>query len=871
MEIFTINKIRKMYLDFFKDKDHYVRESFSLVPEDDKSILLINAGMVPLKPYFSGDKKPISTKMVSCQKCIRTDDIENVGKTARHATFFEMLGNFSFGDYFKKEAIEWSWDFVLNYLKLDEDKLWVSVYEEDDEAYNIWSKDIKVSENRIVKLGKEDNFWEIGTGPCGPCSEIYYDLGHEYGCSSDSCSPGCDCDRYVEFWNLVFTQFNKTKDGKYENLPNPNIDTGMGLERIASILQDKKSIYEIDSSIKIKNEIIKYAKNTDKEISLNIITDHIKAITFLIADGIIPSNEGRGYVLRRLIRRAVRHGKLIGVEELFLNKVFKEVISVYKNNYKELEEKVDYIQKIIKIEEEKFEDTLSQGIIILEEHLKDNDIKILSGKFAFKLYDTYGFPIELTSEILEEYNIEIDIKEFEEEMKAQKERARNSRSSSDDLAWEDNPLNKLDKDFSTEYLGENETKIQSKVSYIIKDNNFEDSALKGDKVTIITDRTVFYGESGGQVGDKGILYNNDFKAEVLDTKVDKNNRIYKIIDVIEGEVKVNDIINQEIDNNRRSQIRKNHTATHLLHKALKDTLGEHVNQKGSYVDENRLRFDFNHFDKVDRETIDSIELKINNIIQSAKKLNEINTDMENAKKLGAVALFDDKYKEKVRVIEVEDVSKELCGGSHVLNTSEIGGFHIISESGIASGIRRIEAITGKEFNLLFNNLNQKLNKIGQILKVNKDNIENKVIDIIEENKEYKKEIEKLKSIMAENIVGDIINSSIEVNDSKLVIYNFGEKSMNELRNIGDKIKEKIESGIVLIASSDGGKANFVSMVTDDLIKKGCKAGDIVKFAVKFTNGGGGGRPNSAQAGGKDASQIDKSLEESEKYLLDKIK
>jgi len=704
MKKLGVNEIRKEFLEFFKTKGHIIQPSFPLVPQKDKSLLLINSGMAPLKPYFAGIEEPPGKRMATCQKCIRTGDIENVGKTARHATFFEMLGNFSFGDYFKKESIQWGWEFVIKNLELPVDKLWATVYLEDNEAFEIWSKQVGLPEDRIVRLGKADNFWEIGIGPCGPCSEIYFDRGQKYGCGSKDCKPGCECDRYVEFWNHVFTQFDRDEDGNYNPLPNPNIDTGMGLERMACIMQGVDSIFDIDTMQYILNGVCEmtnteYNKDEKTDVSIRIITDHVRSISLMIGDGILPSNEGRGYVLRRLLRRAARHGKLLGVNRAFLYELVDRVAKNYGETYTELIEKKDYIKKVIQVEEERFMETIDQGMEILNQYIEellDASENVLSGTSAFKLYDTYGFPFDLTKEILDEKGLSVDEKSFESEMEKQRQRAREARVGIDTEGWKDDVFAGLNKDINTVFKGYNNLELEGKVLAIINNGEVVEESTIGDEATVILDETVFYGEGGGQVGDIGALYNETTKLTVLDTKKGPHNQIHHIVKIEDGLLHVGDTIKAKVDVTTRTNTARNHTATHFLHKALKDVVGEHVNQAGSLVTPERLRFDFTHFEGLTKEQVAEIEENVNKQILGGLNVNIFETSIDEARKIGAQALFGEKYGDIVRVVKVGDYSTELCGGTHVNNSGEIGILIILSEAGVAAGVRRIDAITGIE-------------------------------------------------------------------------------------------------------------------------------------------------------------------------------
>ncbi|SDK53538.1 alanine--tRNA ligase [Natronincola ferrireducens] len=874
MEKKGLNEIRKLFLDFFKTKEHLARPSYPLVPQNDKSLLLINAGMAPLKPYFAGTETPPSKRMVTCQKCIRTGDIENVGKTARHATFFEMLGNFSFGDYFKEESILWGWEFVTEHLKMPVDKLWASIYYEDEEAFDIWHKKIGLSTDKIVRLGKEDNFWEIGVGPCGPCSEIYFDRGEKYGCGAEDCKPGCECDRYVEFWNHVFTQFDKDEEGNYNLLPNPNIDTGMGLERVACIMQDVDSIFEVDTMKYILNNACqltntKYNENNEKNISLRIITDHIRSVTFMVSDGILPSNEGRGYVLRRLLRRAARHGKILGIDKSFLHNLVDAVIKMYGETYTELKEKEEYIKRVIQVEEERFQETIQQGLDILSSYMKEiEEAKedTLKGEYAFKLYDTYGFPLDLTKEIVEEKGLKVDIQGFEEEMTRQRERARKARGGEDTEGWKEDVFTSLSKDIATEFKGYEALTNKGKVLAIVKDNQVVASAHENDEIIIILDETTFYGEGGGQVGDVGIIYNETFEGMVLDTKKGINNRIHQTIKVNKGRINVGDVVTSQVDETIRKNTARNHTATHLLHRALKEVVGEHVQQAGSLVTPERLRFDFTHFEGLTTEEIAAIEEKVNHQIFQGLQVTSFETTPNQAKQMGAEALFGEKYGEVVRVIKVGDYSTELCGGTHLKNSSEIGIFLILNEGGVASGVRRIEAVTGAEAYKYAKSQQKTVDMTAELLKTQVSSVIPRLEALIGEGKEKDREINRLKAKLATGAVDEIVDKAKVIDDVKVIIEKVEVQGMDDLRKMGDTLKDKLQSGVILLASEADGKVNFIATATKDLVAKGIHAGNLVKEAAKVTGGGGGGRPDMAQAGGKNPEKIQEALEKAEELL-----
>nr|WP_288564051.1 alanine--tRNA ligase [uncultured Romboutsia sp.] len=881
MQQMGLNEIRSKFLKFFESKDHYLKESASLVPQNDKSLLLINSGMAPLKNYFAGVEVPPSVRMTTCQKCIRTGDIENVGKTARHGTFFEMLGNFSFGDYFKEQSISWGWEFVTQHLNIPEEKVWVTVYEEDDEAFGIWENQIKIPKERIVRLGKDDNFWEIGIGPCGPCSELYFDRGEEYGCDNPDCKPGCDCDRYLEFWNHVFTQFNRDEEGNYGQLEHKNIDTGMGLERMACIMQGVDTIFDVDTIKHILNTVekmanVEYGKGGKTDVSIRIITDHIRAVSFLVADGVLPSNEGRGYVLRRLLRRAARHGKLLGIKENFLYKLVDEVIKVSGEAYPELVEKESYIKKVIRIEEEKFNETIEQGMEILASYivdLKKNGETTLSGENAFKLYDTYGFPIDLTQEILEEEHLSIDEEAFNEEMNKQRERARSARGNMDGESWKEDPLSKLDSSVASTFEGYFELENSGIIKAIVKDNELVDSAVAGDKVIVVLDKTTFYPEGGGQAGDAGLLVNKneDIVVEVIDTKKGANNTIKHIGIVKSGMINTREKLSTIVDKEIRMASARNHSATHLLHKALKEVLGEHVNQAGSLVTSERLRFDVTHFEAITKEELKVIEEKVNDVILESLNITCENMSINDAKNKGAMALFGEKYGDEVRVVSMGDYSIELCGGTHLTNTSQIGMFKILSEGGVAAGVRRIEAITGRA---VYNYLKEKEEIISNVclnLKTKEDSLSQKVTSLIEENKSLSKELHDMKTKMSLQAVDSVLDSKLDVNGVNLVTTKFEGMDMNTLKEVADNLRDKLVSGVVVLANTTDDKLNLVATATKDAVDKGVHCGNIVKSIAQIAGGKGGGRPNMAQAGAPDVSKVDEALNHASEVLKSQVK
>ncbi|MCJ0222149.1 alanine--tRNA ligase [Clostridioides difficile] len=879
MEKMGLNEIRSKFLEFFESKGHYVANSYSLVPNNDKSLLLINSGMAPLKNYFSGVEVPPSVRMCTSQKCIRTGDIENVGITARHATFFEMMGNFSFGDYFKRESIKWGWEFVTEWLNIPEDKIWVTVYEEDDDSYDIWAKEMNFPEERMVRLGKDDNFWEIGTGPCGPCSEIYFDRGEEYGCDNPDCKPGCDCDRYLEFWNHVFTQFDRDEEGNYSLLENKNIDTGMGLERMGCIMQGVDTIFEVDTIKSILEAVekltgVKYGENPKNDISIRIITDHIRAVTFLVSDGVLPSNEGRGYVLRRLLRRAARHGKLLGVKELFLQKLIDEVIKVNDKAYPVLVEKESYIKKVVGIEEEKFNETIDQGTEILNSYievLKNEGKTVLSGQEAFKLYDTYGFPIDLTKEILEEEHLSVDEEAFNEEMEKQKERARNARGNMDGESWKEDPLSKLESTVDSTFNGYSEIYGEGTIEAIVKDDELVQSAEEGDKVSIVLDSTTFYPEGGGQVGDCGLITNENLVLEVLNTKKGANNSIKHIGIIKSGRISNGDKVKTLVDRETRMSAARNHSATHLLHKALREVLGEHVNQAGSLVTPERLRFDITHFEAISNEELKVIEEKVNNVILSSLDIKCDIMNIKEAKEKGATALFGEKYGDEVRVVSMGDYSTELCGGTHLTNTSQVGMFKILSEGGVAAGVRRIEAITGKAVYEYLKERDGIISEVCVNLKSKEDNLIQRISSLLEENKNLSKELHDMKAKMSLQSVDSIFDSKVEVNGVNLITNKFEGMDMDTLRETADNLRDKLGSGVVVLANVVDDKVNFVVTATKDVLDKGIHSGNIVREVAKIAGGKGGGRPNMAQAGASDVSKVDQALSYASEVIKTQVK
>ena len=874
MKKYGVNELRKMFLDFMESKGHLVMKSFSLVPQGDKSLLLINAGMAPLKPYFTGAEIPPRTRVATCQKCIRTGDIENVGKTARHGTFFEMLGNFSFVDYFKKEAIAWSWEFLTEVVGLDPERLYPSVYLEDDEAFEIWNKEIGIPAERIFRFGKEDNFWEHGAGPCGPCSEIYYDRGEKYGCGKEGCTVGCECDRYMEVWNNVFTQFENDGNGNYETLKQKNIDTGMGLERLAVVAQDVDSIFDVDTICSLRNLVCEiagkeYGKVYNDDVSIRLITDHIRSATFMNSDGIMPTNEGRGYVLRRLIRRAARHGRLLGIQGDFLAKLSAEVINGSKDGYPELEEKKDFIFKVLTNEENQFNKTIDQGLRILsdmEEEMKAAGEKTLSGENAFKLYDTYGFPLDLTKEILEEKGYGIDEKGFQAAMEEQRVKAREAREVTNYMGADATVYDEIDASVTTEFVGYEHLSFDSEVTVLTTENEIVASLMEGQKGTVFVKETPFYATMGGQEGDTGVIETENGKFVVEDTIKLRGGKIGHVGHMESGMLSQGETVSLKVNTSARRDTEKNHSATHLLQKALKTVLGTHVEQKGSLVTPDRLRFDFAHFQAMTPEEIEKTEALVNEQIQAGLSVITDVMDIEEAKKSGAMALFGEKYDQKVRVVSMGDFSKELCGGTHVSNTSSIMLFKILSESGIAAGVRRIEALTGNAVLEYYKKQEALLQEASKALKANSGEILEKIAHLQEEVKTLQSENESLKSKMAQGSLGNVMDKVVEVDGVKLLAAKVEGVDMNGLRDLGDSLKEKLGEGVVLLAAVNGGKVNLLAMVTESAQKAGAHAGNLVKAAAAIVGGGGGGRPNMAQAGGKNPEKADEAVEAAAEIL-----
>ena len=878
------NELRRMYLEFFESKGHLRMNSFSLVPHNDNSLLLINAGMAPLKPYFTGQEIPPRRRVTTCQKCIRTGDIENVGKTARHLTFFEMLGNFSFGDYFKHEAIAWSWEFLTKVLGLEEDRLYPSIYGEDDEAFEIWNKEIGVPAERITRFyrdpetGECDNFWEHGAGPCGPCSEIYYDRGEKYGCGKPDCKVGCDCDRFMEVWNNVFTQFNGDGKGGYEELEQKNIDTGMGLERLAVVMQDVDSVFDIDTMKAIRDRVCEMSHKTYQtdaldDVSIRLITDHIRSATFMISDGIMPSNEGRGYVLRRIIRRAARHGRMLGIDGTFMANLAATVIRESKDGYPELEEKQDFIFKVLTQEEEKFSKTIDQGLSILSDMEKEMEAKgkkVLSGEDAFKLYDTYGFPMDLTQEILEEKGFSIDEKGFKEAMEVQRTNARKARKVTNYMGADVTVYESIDPSITTEFIGYDKLEADSEIAVLTTETELVEALSDGEVGTIIVKETPFYATMGGQQGDKGVIRTADGSFKVEDTIKLLGGKVGHIGKVVSGMIKVGDKATLSVDAELRGKTCKNHSATHLLQKALREVLGTHVQQKGSYQDGERTRFDFSHFEAMTAEELNAVEKMVNEKIAEAIPVETAVMTAEEAKKTGAMALFDEKYGETVRVVSMGDFSKEFCGGTHVKNTSEITAFKIISESGVAAGIRRIEALTGENVFAYYQKIEDELEAAAKAAKATPATLVEKIEHMQAEIKALTSENESLKSKAAQEALGDVMDQVVEVKGVKLLASSVDGVDMNGLRDLGDQLKAQLGEGVVVLASSCDGKVNLIAMATDGAMKQGAHAGNLIKSIAGKVGGGGGGRPNMAQAGGKNPAGIADAIAEAKAALEGQI-
>ena len=865
MQNLGLNEIRERFLSFFETKGCLRLGSFSLVPKNDASLLLINSGMAPMKKWFTGAEIPPRKRVTTCQKCIRTPDIECVGKTARHGTFFEMLGNFSFGDYFKHEAINWGWEFLTKEMQIPVDKLWITVYEEDDEARDIWINEVGVDPERVVKMGKADNFWEHGTGPCGPCSEIHVDRGEQFSCGKPDCKLGCDCDRFMEVWNLVFTQFDKDEEGNYNRLANPNIDTGMGLERLAAIMQGVNNLFEVDTVQNTMSHIskiagVKYKDNEKVDISLRVITDHIRSTVMMVSDGVIPSNEGRGYVLRRLLRRAARHGKLLNIQGEFLYTVADTVIDESKAGYPELEEKREYIKKIIKIEEERFSKTIDNGLSILDEYIAELNAegkKLLSGDKAFKLNDTYGFPIDITIEICNEKGIEVDREGFDAELAKQKKAARDARK--DGSSWEDNDSYNFDGD-ATEFIGYENLEAEAKIAGIAAEGEMCASINEGQKGIIVVDKSTFYAEMGGQAGDKGTICTANACAKVYDTKKNGNGIYMHFVEVESGSLNVEDVVTMSVCKKNRMAICRNHSTTHLLHKALKEVLGDHVAQAGSEVTAKHLRFDFSHFEAMTDVEIKEVEKKVNDAILEAMPIVVRELPIEEAKKLGAEAQFGEKYGDVVRVVSMGDYSVEFCGGTHLTNTAQAGLFKLLSEAGVAAGTRRIEAVTGQG---VLDYIKEKDNLIASTalaLKTNLLNeIDKKAEALVAESKADKKKLEELSAKAATGKLDDVMKNKVEVSGVEVVAGQVDGLAVNDLRTLCDSIRDKMDTGVAVLASNNEDKLMFIAMATKNALAKGVHAGNIIKEITKIAGGSGGGKPDMAQGGGKDASKVSDAL------------
>jgi alanyl-tRNA synthetase len=874
------NELRRMYLEFFESKGHLAMKSFSLVPHNDNSLLLINAGMAPLKPYFTGQEIPPRRRVTTCQKCIRTGDIENVGKTARHLTFFEMLGNFSFGDYFKHEAIHWSWEFLTQVLGLEEDRLYPSIYGEDDEAFEIWNKEVGVPAEKITRFyrdpetGECDNFWEHGAGPCGPCSEIYYDRGEKYGCGKPDCKVGCDCDRFMEVWNNVFTQFEGDGKGGYTELAQKNIDTGMGLERLAVVMQDVDSVFDIDTMKAIRDKVCelsgkKYQVDALDDVSIRLITDHIRSATFMVSDGIMPSNEGRGYVLRRIIRRAARHGRMLGIDGIFMAKLAATVINESKDGYPELEEKKDFIFKVLSQEEEKFGKTIDQGLSILsdmEKQMEADGVKVLSGENAFKLYDTYGFPMDLTQEILEEKGFSVDEEGFKKAMEVQRTTARKARKVTNYMGADETVYESVDPSVTTEFVGYDSLNCKSKITVLTTETEIVEALSDGEVGTVIVEQTPFYATMGGQQGDKGIIRTATGEFQVEDTIKLLGGKVGHVGKMISGMMKTGDEADLSVDAALRAKICKNHSATHLLQKALREVLGTHVEQAGSYQDGERTRFDFSHFAAMTPEELEKVEKIVNDKIAEAIPVRTDVMTVDEAKKTGAMALFGEKYGETVRVVSMGDFSKEFCGGTHVKNTSEIAAFKIISENGVAAGVRRIEALTGDNVFAYYRNLEKELLEAAKAAKATPATLTEKIEHMQAEIKALTSENESLKSKAAKEALGDVMDQIVEVKGVKLLASAVDGVDMNGLRDLGDQLKEQLGEGVIVLASSCEGKVNLIVMATDAAMKQGAHAGNLIKSIAGKVGGGGGGRPNMAQAGGKNPAGILEAIAEAKTAL-----
>jgi alanyl-tRNA synthetase len=878
MQKLGVNEIREKFLKFFESKGCLRVDSFPLIPKNDASLLLINSGMAPLKPWFTGAEIPPRKRVTTCQKCIRTPDIERVGHTARHGTFFEMLGNFSFGDYFKHEAIAWAWEFFTKEMQIPADDIWITVYEEDDEARDIWVNEVGVAPERVVKMGKEDNFWEHGTGPCGPCSEIHIDRGEKFGCGKPDCKLGCDCDRFMEVWNLVFTQFDKDEQGVYNRLPNPNIDTGMGLERLAVIMQGVDNLFEVDTVQDVMKHIcriagVTYKQDEKTDVSLRVITDHIRSTVMMVSDGVIPSNEGRGYVLRRLLRRAARHGKLLGIDKPFLYEVADTVINASKSAYPELEEKRDYIKNIVKKEEERFDATIDNGLVVLNDYIAEankNNKKELTGEQAFKLHDTYGFPLDLTIEIAAESGLAVDTDGFEREMQAQKDTARAARK--DGSSWDAEQTYQFDNVQPTEFIGYVDLEAEAKICALAAEGEACDLINAGEKGIVVTDKTPFYAEMGGQVGDIGEIKADSAKASVINTTKTAEGIYLHEVKVEEGALKAGCIANMFVDKRYRMDICRNHSATHLLHKALKETLGTHVAQAGSLVTADRLRFDFSHFEAMTAEQIREVEDKVNDAIMRAMDIVIRELPINEAKKLGASAQFGEKYGDIVRVVSMGDYSIEFCGGCHLTNTAQAGLFKILSEGGVAAGVRRIEAVTGRGVLEYIADKDKLIADTASALKTNIiHEIDKKAESVMSHNRELEKQIETFKNKMAAAKVNNIMAGVKHIGDINLLTAQVDGISVDEMKSMADKIKAEVSNSVAVMGAETDDKITFIAMASKDAVKAGVHCGNIIKEITAIAGGRGGGKPDMAQGGGKDADKIDDALAKVDEIVAEQIK
>ncbi len=879
MKKYGVNELRRMFLEFFESKGHLVHKSYSLVPHNDNSLLLINSGMAPLKPYFTGQEIPPRRRMATCQKCIRTGDIDNIGKTARHGTFFEMLGNFSFGDYFKDEAIHWSWEFLTEVVGLSPDRLYPSIYLEDDEAFEIWNKKIGIPAERIFRFGKEDNFWEHGAGPCGPCSEIYYDRGERYGCGKPGCTVGCDCDRYIEVWNNVFTQFENDGHGNYTELIQKNIDTGMGLERLAVVVQDVDSLFTVDTNKALLDAVCamahtEYLADEKKDVSLRIIADHVKSCTFMISDGIMPSNEGRGYVLRRLLRRAARHGRLLGIKGRFMAQLSETVISLSKDGYPELEEKRVMILKVLTEEEEKFNRTIDQGLSILAEMegaMSKKGETVLSGKDAFKLYDTYGFPLDLTIELLQERHMTVDEDGFARAMEEQRKKAQEARKTTNYMGADVTVYQSIPAEITSSFVGYDRLVHSSRITVLTTESELVEALTDGQRGTILVEETPFYGTMGGQTGDTGVMESGNGSFVVEDTIHLLGGKIGHVGRMASGMFTVGETVELKVGAQARRSTEKNHSATHLLQKALRMVLGEHVEQAGSLVTPDRLRFDFTHFSAMTRDEIRKVEDLVNKEIQESLDVTTQEMSLDEAKKTGAMALFGEKYGETVRVVKLGDFSTELCGGTHVAHTGQIHAFKILSEAGIAANVRRIEALTGEGLMAYYQKTEDDLHQAAKAAKTTPAELKARIQAMTEELRALHSENEKLKARLAKDSLGDVMDRVREINGIKVLAAKVSDADMNGLRSLGDQLKEKLGEGVIVLASASEGKVSLMATATEQAQKKGAHAGNLIKAVAGLVGGGGGGRPNMAQAGGKNPAGIDAALEKVYEAAADQIK